>query len=109
MQRITITDDANQVFKTTLGGQVVSISLAWQDVSKSWFFSLFNDTIICENRRITPAIFILNYVFTNFSGDFMAISESEPEAEITRNNFLTVYDFYYFTAEEKEQIKNAVI
>lgn len=105
MQQITVTTDANQIFKTVLNNQAVTIKLRWQDVSSTWFISVYNtennDPYII-NKRLNNNVLVFDAFFTEFIGDIIAFSDSTPDENIGRNDFETIYNLYYLTPDEVE-------
>lgn len=107
MLQILLSTDANQVFKTNLGGQSVTILMRYQTVSESWFISIYNtvdNSAYVENKRLNPSVFIFGNIFTSFQGDIIALSNNTNE-NIGRNDFNDVYGLYYITEDEKTALR----
>lgn len=107
MQQIPVSTDANQSFKITLNNQSIKIKLRWQDISGSWFISLYDaqtgDAYI-ESRRLCPNIFVFSALDTSFSGDIVPFSQSNANDNIGRNDFQTDYGLYYFSPADLAEL-----
>lgn len=102
MQKIPISTDAYSTFKILLNGQLVNIDLRWQDVSSSWFISIYdqNNTFI-QNKRLVENTYILSkFPLRGFDGAIIAVSESNPLVSLDRDSFNSDYELYYLTRDE---------
>lgn len=111
MQRIPITNDADQIFTTTLAGQVVRIRATWQDEGNSWFLSLLTPTevFIFANTRIKSNIPVVNFKLIDFEGDFIAIPVDVTALEPGRNAWGSTHELYHLNTGEAEQVRDALI
>jgi hypothetical protein len=103
MQQIFLSTDANQIFKVTLGGQSITLLMRYQTVSDSWFISIYNtvdNTPYVINRRLTPNYLVFGNILTDFVGDILSGSVSDPDQNIGRNDFNSVFGLYYLTESE---------
>ena len=108
MEQIFLSTDANQVFKVTLGGQSITLLMRYQNVSESWFISVYNSVNnepFVINRRLSPVYPVFGQMFTSFIGDFVAGSVSEPSQNIGRNDFNEVFGLYYLSEDEATQYR----
>lgn len=102
MQKIPVSTDAYSTFKVLLNGQLVNIDLRWQDVSSSWFISIYdqNNTFI-QNKRLVENTYILaQFPLRGFDGAIIAVSENSPLNKLTRDSFNSEYGLYYLTRDE---------
>lgn len=109
MQKIPVSTDANQTFKTRLDSQTVSVDLRWQDVGEAWFISVSNaddDIIYVQNKRLNANIFILaQFPLRGFKGGIIAISEKDISDELVRNSFQENFNLYFVTASELNELR----
>jgi hypothetical protein len=102
MQKIPVSTDAYSTFKVLLNDQLVNIDLRWQDISSSWFISIYdqNATYI-QNKRLVENTYILSkFPLPGFDGAIIAVSQSEPLGRLGRDSFNSEYELYYLTREE---------
>ena len=106
MQIIPIGTDAYITFKTLLGTQLVNIDLRWQDVSSSWFISVYNQTqTFIQNKRLVENSFILaRFPLRGFEGAIIALSESDPLSRLNRDSFSLDFNLYYLTEDELNEL-----
>jgi hypothetical protein len=102
MQKIPVSTDAHQIFKTTLNNIVVDIELQWQDASSSWFISVYDDVNIhIQNKRLNANTFILaQFKLRGFVGGIVAFSSSDTTGQLLRNSFLNDFTLYYLNNDE---------
>ena len=111
MQKIPVTNDADQIFTTTLDGQVVRIRIVWQDQGGSWFISLLTTTEIpiISFTRVRSNITVINFKLVNFNGDFVAVPLDVTALEPGRNAWGITHELYFLTAGEAELVRDALI
>ena len=110
MQEIPITTDAHQIFKVVLNNQQITIELRWQDVSNSWFISLYDSASnnpYLINRRLKGNVLLFNHFLNDFTGDIIAYSTAYPNNNIARDDFNSIYKLYYLTSEEVSELKDS--
>ncbi len=102
MLQIPVSTDAYSTFKILLNNQLVNIDLRWQDISSSWFISVYNpDTTFIQNKRLVENTYILSKLpLRGFDGAIITISENEQLANLNRNSFSSEFGLYYLTREE---------
>lgn len=111
MQKIPVTNDADQIFTTTLGGQVVRVRMTWQDQGQSWFISLLTplEVFIFAGTRIKSNIPVVNFKLIDFDGDFVAVPVDVTTLEPGREAWGSTHELFYLTADEARQVRDALI
>lgn len=111
MQILPVTNDNDQIFTTTLDGQVMRIRLIWQDQGESWFFSLLTaqSEIILSNTRIKSNFPVINFKLLDFSGDFIAVPLDINALEPARNAWGTTHTLVYLDGEETTNVLDSLI
>ena len=99
MQIIPVTNDASQVFRTTIGGQSVRVRLAWSDAAEAWFFSMDG---FANGALVHSGVPLMRSILTDFVGDVIAISTVTPEQEVGRNSWNDTHTLIYLTEAEAE-------
>ena len=114
MQRIPLTNDADQIFTTTLGGQVVRVRATWQDQGESWFLSVLDGAgnYLFANTRLRSGVPVVNFRLIDFEGapfegDFIPVPLDVTTLEPGRNAWGATHELFYLTADEAAQVLEA--
>jgi hypothetical protein len=100
MQQIPVSTDAFATFKVLLDNQLVNIDLMWQDVSQSWFISVYSsDKVFIDNKRLVENELILaKFRLRGFKGGLVASSFTNEKLD--RDSFSKDFSLYYLTEAE---------
>lgn len=111
MKIVPVTNDADQIFTTTLAGQVVRIRMTWQNQGQSWFMSLLTplDVYIFAGTRVKSNIPIVNFQLLDFEGDFVAFPVDVTTLEPGREAWGSTHELLYLNAVEAEEVRDALI
>lgn len=111
MQILPVTNDNDQIFTTTLAGQVVRVRLTWQDTGESWFFSLLTaqSEIILSNTRIKSNFPLINFKLLDFVGDFVAVPLDVNAVEPERNAWGATHTLVYLDIDESIDVLDSLI
>ena len=111
MQKIPLTNDADQIFTTTLDGQIVRVRATWQDQGNSWYLSLLDevDNYLFAFTRIKSGIPVVNFKLIDFEGDFVAVSSDVTALEPGRNAWGSTHELLYLTDGEIQGVLDALI
>ena len=111
MQKVPLTNDADQQFTNVLGGQSVRIRATWQDTGASWFLSLIDDdeSPLFTGTRIKSGIPVINFKLIDFVGDFVAVVLDVSALEPGRNAWGETHELYYLNSDESDEVRNAFI
>jgi len=103
MQKLPLTNDFAQIFRSVLNDQNVSIRIWYQDIGEGWFFSMEftgGDEIV-SGYRINTGSPILKAVFSDFIGDIICIPSIEKTAEPGIDEpWGNTHDLFYMTPAE---------
>jgi len=111
MQLVPVTNDPDQIFTTTLEGQVVRVHLRWLDEGQSWFISVLktDNTIIFSNTRLNSSTLIINLKLVDFNGDFVAVPTDTESLTPGRNAWGETHQLYFLTKDEATEVLDAII
>lgn len=111
MQIIPATNDNDQIFTTTLDGQVIRLRLTWQDEGESWFLTLLTaqSEIILSNSRIKSNFPVINFRLVDFEGDFVAIPIDSTAKEPERQAWGITHSLVYLKTDEVQEVLDALI
>lgn len=99
---IPLLSTAHQSLDISLSAQLVTVQVDWEDISSAFYLTLTDinvGNIIVQNQRINTAVNVLLNQ-TLFSGNFAALSTTEPDQPFTIDNLNITHKFYFLSPED---------
>lgn len=104
MQKLPISNEANQTFSTVLNGTELKFHFWYQDIGSGWFCDIEKITgeKIISGARINAMSPLLESTLTDFDGDIVPVALVSEE--LGREPWGNTHELVYFTPEEIDDL-----
>ena len=105
MQTISLTQDARQTLRVTLGGQPTILRAWWQPLSTAWYLSLYSRSqeSIALGRQVSHGRPLLG-VADGFAGELIAVPLRPDAKSVGRDAWGQTHALVYLDSAETEVV-----